>query len=102
MVYGFPGSNLISINDEAVHGIPGDRVVQDGDLVKLDVTVEKDGFMADAALTVAAGEVSKEGLRLVACAESAFHKAMLAARAGFRVFDIGHAVERELGATASP
>jgi methionyl aminopeptidase len=51
MVYGFP-ANLISVNDEAVHGIPGDRILEDGDLVKLDVTVEKDGVMADAAETV--------------------------------------------------
>jgi methionyl aminopeptidase len=49
MVYGFPGTTLISVNDEAVHGFPGDRILEDGDLVKLDVTLEKDGFMADAA-----------------------------------------------------
>jgi len=49
LVYGFPGVNCISLNDEAVHGIPGSRALQQGDLVKLDVTVEKDGFMADAA-----------------------------------------------------
>src|SRR5947207_12896357 len=47
-VYQFPGDNCISINDEAVHGIPGARVVQPGDLVKLDVTIEKDGYMPDA------------------------------------------------------
>ena len=55
MVYKFPGVSCISLNDEAVHGIPGDRAVQAGDLVKLDVTIEKDGFMADAAETVAVG-----------------------------------------------
>src|SRR3984893_19549461 len=49
LVYKFPGVNCISLNDEAVHGIPGGRTVQQGDLVKLDVTIEKDGFMADAA-----------------------------------------------------
>src|SRR5713101_1414609 len=53
LVYKFPGVNCISLNDEAVHGIPGGRAVESGDLVKLDVTIEKDGFMADAAETVA-------------------------------------------------
>ena len=96
LVYQFPGVSCISLNDEAVHGIPGERALQSGDLVKLDVTVEKDGFMADAAETVAVGEVSEENLRLIACAERAFAKAMLVARAGFRVFEIGRAVEREV------
>jgi methionyl aminopeptidase len=96
LVYGFPGANCISLNDEAVHGIPSDRQVREGDLVKLDVTVEKDGFMADAAETVAVGAVPVESQRLIKCAERAFHKAMLTARAGFRVFDIGRAVEREV------
>jgi methionyl aminopeptidase len=96
LVYGFPGTNCISLNDEAVHGIPGDRAVQEGDLVKLDVTVEKDGFMADAAVTVAVGTVPEESRRLIACAEQAFAKAMLVARAGFRVSEIGRVVEREV------
>jgi len=94
MVYSFPGSNCISLNDEAVHGIPGDRALCEGDLLKLDVTVEKDGYMADAAVTVAVGQVSEERQRLMECAERAFAAAMLVARAGFRVFEIGRAVER--------
>ena len=96
MVYGFPGANCISLNEEAVHGIPGDRALRAGDLLKLDVTVEKDGFMADAAETVAVGAVSREAERLIACAQRAFTKAMLVARAGFRVSEIGRAVEREV------
>jgi methionyl aminopeptidase len=96
MVYRFPGVNCISLNDEAVHGIPGDRVVQEGDLLKLDVTIEKNGFMADAAETVAVGQVSEERRRLAACAERAFHKALLVARAGFRIMEIGRAIEREV------
>jgi len=96
LVYGFPGANCISINEEAVHGIPGDRKVEDGDLVKLDVTIEKDGFMADAAETVAVGIIPEESQQLIDCAERAFAKAMLVARAGFRVFEIGRAVEREV------
>ncbi len=96
LVYGFPGVNCISLNDEAVHGIPGARALEQGDLVKLDVTIEKDGFMADAAVTVAVGEVTEERQNLIACAERAFAKAMLVARAGFRVWEIGRAVEREV------
>jgi len=96
MVYGFPGTSCISLNEEAVHGIPGNRTVAEGDLVKLDVTVEKDGFMADAAVTVPVGAVSEEQQRLVACAERAFVKAMLVARAGFRVSEIGRVVEHEV------
>ena len=96
MVYRFPGANCISINEEAVHGIPAQRQLRNGDLVKLDVTVEKDGFMADAAVTVPVGQVSGADQKLMACAEHAFEKALLVARAGFRVFDIGRAVEKEV------
>jgi methionyl aminopeptidase len=96
LVYNFPGANCISLNDEAVHGIPSDRQVKEGDLLKLDVTIEKDGFMADAAVTVAVGEVAASSQELIACAERAFQKATLVARAGFRVSDIGRAVEKEV------
>jgi methionyl aminopeptidase len=96
LVYGFPGVSCISLNDEAVHGVPGKRELKEGDLVKLDVTVEKDGFMADAAVTVPVGEVTEERQQLVDCAERAFTKAMLVARAGFRISEIGRVVEREV------
>jgi methionyl aminopeptidase len=96
LVYQFPGVNCISVNDEAVHGVPGSRMLADGNIVKLDVTIEKDGFMADAAETVAVGEVGEEERQLIACAERSFHKAMLVARAGFRVSEIGRMVEREV------
>jgi methionyl aminopeptidase len=96
MVYRFPGANCISLNDEAVHGVPGPRDIKEGDLVKLDVTLEKDGYMADAAITVPAGSVSSQAQQLMDCAERAFQQAMLVARAGFRVFEIGRMVEREV------
>lgn len=97
MVYGFPGDVLISLNDEAVHGIPSDsRKVRAGDLVKLDVTFEKDGFMADAAMTVPVEPVSEQARQLVRCAETAFQKAMVFARANCRVNEIGRAIEREV------
>lgn len=96
MVYKFPGANCISLNDEAVHGIPGKRKLKEGDLVKLDVTVEKDGYMADAAITVPVGRVSHQAEDLMACAERAFNRAMQVAHAGVRVLEIGKAVEREV------
>jgi methionyl aminopeptidase len=96
LVYQFPGVNCISVNDEAVHGIPSRRALQNGDLVKLDVTIEKDGFMADAAESVPVGGIGDSTANLIACAERAFSKAMLVAREGFRVSDIGRAVEREV------
>jgi len=94
-VYGFPGALCISVNDEAIHGIPGDRTVAAGDLVKLDLVAEKDGFYADAAVTVMVDEVSERAAALVRCAESSFRLAAKTARAGNRVSEIGRAVERE-------
>jgi methionyl aminopeptidase len=95
-VYGFPGDICISVNDEAMHGIPGARTIQPGDLVKLDLVAEKDGFYADAAVTVNVPPGSEQGRELAHCAERAFHQALGAARSGNRVYEIGRAVEREV------
>lgn len=95
LVYGFPAENCISVNDEIVHGIPGGRVLKEGDLVKLDVTVEKDGYMADAAISVPVGNVRPAIASLARTAERAFHRAMQAARAGNPIRAIGREVERE-------
>ena len=94
-VYGFPGAVCISVNDEAIHGVPGSRVLQDGDLLKLDLVACKDGFFADAAMTVRIGTVSTTADALVRCAENAFWKAMKVARIGYRTCHIGREVERE-------
>jgi methionyl aminopeptidase len=96
LVYGFPGEVCISLNDEAVHGIPDRRQVRPGDLVKLDVTFEKNGYMADAAVTLPVEPVSDEARRLISCAERGFQQAMRVARAHHRVNEIGRAVEREV------
>jgi methionyl aminopeptidase len=96
LVYRFPGVSCISVNEEAVHGIPGPRTLREGDLVKLDVTIEKDGFMADAAVTVSVGNASKEKQRLAFCAQRAFELAMLVARAGNRISELGRVIEREV------
>jgi len=95
-VYGFPGTACISVNDEVVHGVPGARALREGDLVKLDVTAERDGYFADAAITVRVGAVSATADALARCAESAFRQAMQVARAGYRIYEIGRAVEREV------
>ena len=94
-VYGFPGAFCISVNDEAIHGIPGDRVIRAGDLVKLDCVAEKDGYYADAAITVLVEGAGETARALARGAESAFHMAAKQARAGNRVYEIGRAVERE-------
>lgn len=96
LVYGFPGTVLISINDEIVHGVPGARRIVAGDVVKLDVTVEKGGYVADAARSVLVAPGSATAHRLVACATAAFDAALEVARAGVRVNEIGRAVEREV------
>jgi methionyl aminopeptidase len=82
MVYGFPGTVLISVNDEVVHGVPGPKRLESGDVVKLDVTVEKDGYVADAARTVIIGSGSEIAQRLAACAKAAFELALDVAKVG--------------------
>jgi methionyl aminopeptidase len=96
LVYGFPGAALISVNDEIVHGVPGPRRIEPGDLVKLDVTVEKDGYVADAARTVLVGEGSETAKGLARCAKRALDAAIAVATAGVRVNEIGRTVEREV------
>ncbi len=95
-VYNFPGAVCISVNDEAIHCVPGTRTLKTGDLLKLDLVAEKDGFFADAAVTVCVGEVSPTARALVRCAETAFRQATKTARAGNRVYEIGRSVEREV------
>ena len=96
MVYGFPGDVCISINDEVVHGIPGARVLQAGDLVKLDLTGEKDGYHTDSAVSIEVPPSRKQAHELAHCAEKAFQQALPAARAGNHTKDIGRAIEREV------
>ena len=99
IVYDFPAVNLISVNDEIVHGIPGPRRLRPGDVVKLDVTAELGGYIADAATTVVIPPASGPALRLQACAVAAFDAACEAARAGRLVSGIGAAVEARVKAS---
>jgi methionyl aminopeptidase len=96
VLYGFPAATCISLNEEAVHGIPGPRSLREGDLVKLDVTAELDGYIADAAITVPLDLASVRDQKLCAAAETAFHKSLDAVRAGRAVKEIGRAVETEV------
>lgn len=93
LVYQFPGATCISVNDEVVHGVPGPRVLAPGDVVKLDVTVEKGGFMADTACTVVVEPRSPEARRLAGCAKKAFEEALSVARAGEKVSRVGRIVQ---------
>jgi len=96
VTYGFPGNVLISINEEVVHGVPGRRKIVRGDLVSIDVTVEKAGFVADAARTIVLDGASDLARRLAACAESALEAGLAVARAGTLVNEIGRAVDTEV------
>src|SRR5690349_22810501 len=99
LVYGFPGFSCISLNSQVVHGVPSEcTTVQPGDLVKLDLTAQKDGYVADAAVTVAVPPASLTARRLAQCAQSAFESARSVARAGSRISGIGRAVEKEVRA----
>jgi methionyl aminopeptidase len=91
--YDFPNSLCVSVNDEVVHGIPGPRVIHDGDLVSLDCGLILEGWWADSGLSVPCGEVSAEVHRLLAVTEEALRRGLDAARPGNRIGDIGHAVQ---------
>src|SRR5690349_19904213 len=94
--YDFPGVICISVDDECVHGIPSKRRLREGQLVKLDVTAELDGFYADACRTVPVGRVRPRDQRLVAAAQSALRRGLGEAKAGANVGAIGGAVEQEV------
>ena len=91
---GFPASICVSINEEVVHGIPGERTVRDGDLVSLDVGVMVEGWYADAATTVLVGSVDPTARRLAEITQRALQEGITQARVGHRVSDISHAVQR--------
>jgi methionyl aminopeptidase len=91
--YDFPGFVCLSVNEEIVHGIPGPRTLRAGDLMKIDVTAECDGYLADAAISVPVPPVSAMARRLVDCAREAFDAAMQATRPGAPIAGIGRAVE---------
>ena len=99
--HGFPGSICASVNDEVVHGIPGERVLVDGDVISIDCGAIVAGWHGDAAITVAIGEVPAEVTELMRVTEGAMWRGIAAARLGGRVTDISHAVESHVRSQGS-
>lgn len=91
---GFPASACISVNETVIHGIPGDRVIHEGDIVSIDVGAAIHGFNGDNASTFAAGKVSDEAQRLMDATRESLYEGIKAAQAGSRVGDIGAAVQK--------
>lgn len=91
---GFPASACISINEVVVHGIPDDRVIQDGDIVSVDVVADKNGYHGDACRTFCVGGVAPETKKLVQVTEECFFKAIEGLKAGTPLFDIGYRVQK--------
>jgi methionyl aminopeptidase len=96
LTYDFPGFNCISVNEEIVHGVPGPRVLKAGDVVKIDVTAELDGYIADSAVTVIIPPVAARAHNLAQSAKAAFKRAAKVAAANVRVADLGREVEAEV------
>ena len=95
---GFPASICPSINDEVVHGIPGPRTLAEGDIVGMDVGVEKDGYFGDAACTFPVGKVGDDVERLLQVTREALMRGVAQAKAGNRVGDISHAIQSHVEA----
>ena len=90
--HGFPGAICASVNEEIVHGIPGKRALKEGDIIKMDCGATIDGFIGDAAISVAVGEISAEAQRLMDDTEASLYAGIAAAQPGNRIGDIGAAV----------
>lgn len=90
---GFPASICVSVNEEVVHGIPGDRTIREGDVISLDAGAVIRGYYADAAVTVTVGTVSPAVRRLVETTRQALEMGIRQARTGNRLSDISHAVQ---------
>lgn len=91
---GFPASACISVNDEVIHGIPSKkRILQEGDIVKIDVGAFYHGFHGDSARTIPVGKVSDEAARLIEVTRSAFFEGVKMLKSGNRIGDVGYAIE---------
>ena len=95
---GFTGSICASVNDEVVHGIPGPRVLRDGDIIAVDIGVTLDGWVSDSARTYGVGSISPIAQRLIDVTHAALDRGIAACVAGGHVGDIGHAVQSEVEA----
>ena len=90
---GFPASACISVNEEIIHGIPGKRVIRNGDIVSLDLGATYKGFVGDCAGTYPCGQVSDEALRLIRATQQSFFEGIKYAREGYRLSDISAAIQ---------
>ena len=91
---GFPSSVCISVNDEVIHGIPGNRVLKEGDIVSVDVGAFKDGYHGDCAGTYPCGRISEEAQRLIDVTRQSFFEGIQYAREGYRLPDLSGAIQR--------
>jgi methionyl aminopeptidase len=97
--HGYPATICASINDEVIHGIPsGRRVLNEGDIISIDVGASLDGYFGDSAVTLPVGQISEDAASLLRVTEESLYKAIEAAKAGKRVSDIGHAVQKHVEA----
>jgi methionyl aminopeptidase len=97
--HGYPATICASINDEVIHGIPsGRRVLNEGDIISIDVGASLDGYFGDSAVTLPVGQISESAAALLRVTEESLYKAIEAAKAGKRVSDIGHAVQKHVEA----
>ena len=92
--HGYPGSACISVNDEVIHGIPGKRVLKEGDIVSVDVGAYIGGFHGDCAATYACGQISDEARRLIEVTRQSFYEGLKYAREGYRLPDLSGAIQR--------
>lgn len=90
---GYPATICVSVNDEIVHGIPGERVLKEGDIVSLDFGAIYNGYHGDAAITVPVGEISPEARRLIETTRDTLKVAIAAARSGAKLGDISAAIQ---------
>ena len=90
---GFPATICCSINDEVIHGIPGDRVIQEGDIVSIDTGAIYEGYYGDNAATFGAGKISEEAQKLIDVTRQSFYEGLKFCKRGFRISDISHAVQ---------
>ena len=94
--HGYPGHICVSVNEEVVHGIPGGRKLRQGDIVKLDVAASLHGYFADSTMTYPIGEVKPEAAQLLKVTQEALHRGIDQARAGNRLSDISHAIQKHV------
>ena len=90
---GYPASVCISVNETVIHGIPGPRVIREGDIVSIDVGATKDGYVGDCAATFVAGSCDEDSKKLIEVTRQSFFEGIKFARPGYRVSDISHAVQ---------